>query len=285
MTIVNTILLLCIIGVIAGFALFFVAKKFYVDENPLYAEVEKMLPGANCGGCGFPGCRKLAEKMVDSPSLEGLYCSVGGADCMEKIGTKLGKNVVKKDLQVAVLRCSGSCDKRQRTSTYEGISSCTFAASFYAGETGCSFGCYGLGDCANACQFGGVTINKESRIPEFNEDLCTACGECAAACPQQLIEIRKTNKKKMKIYVGCSNKDKGFLARKACSVACIGCGKCQKTCTNNAITITDNLAYIDANLCKLCRKCVDVCPTGAIIEANFPQRLKKETEAAESITA
>ena len=106
MTILNTILLLCIIGVVAGFALYFVAKKFKVDENPLYVEVEAMLPGANCGGCGFPGCRKLAENMVDSPTLEGLYCSVGGAETMDKIGTFLGKNVEKKDMQVAVVRCS-----------------------------------------------------------------------------------------------------------------------------------------------------------------------------------
>lgn len=279
MTILNTILLLCIIGVVAGFALYFVAKKFKVDENPLYGEVEAMLPGANCGGCGFPGCRKLAENMVNSPTLEGLYCSVGGAETMDKIGTFLGKNVEKKDMQVAVVRCSGSCDKRPKTNNYEGISSCAFAASFYAGDTGCSFGCFGLGDCESACQFGAIKVNPDTKIPAVTTSLCTACGQCANACPQHLIEIRKTNKKDFKIYVGCSNKDKGAVARKACSAACIGCGKCTKVCPNEAITVTDFLAYIDVNKCKLCRKCVEECPTGAIIETNFPPRVKKEEKS------
>lgn len=276
MTILNTILLLCAIGIFVGITLYYVAKKFYVEENPLYDEVEAMLPGANCGGCGYPGCRKFAEKMVDSPSLEGLYCSVSGEKRMNEIGVFLGKSVQTKDMQVAVLRCAGACDKRTKHIEYEGISSCAFAANFYAGDTGCSFGCTGFGDCVAACQFGAMKMNPETHLPEIETSLCTACGQCVIACPKQLLEIRKTNKKDMKIYVACSNKDKGFVAKKACSVACIGCGKCQKVCAHDAITIVDSLAYIDANKCKLCRKCVEECPTGSILETNFPPRKKKE---------
>lgn len=276
MTILNTVLLLCAIGIFVGITLYYVAKKFYIEENPLYDEVEAMLPGANCGGCGYPGCRKFAEKMVDSPTLEGLYCSVSGEKRMNEIGEFLGKSVQAKDMQVAVLRCAGACDKRTKQIAYEGISSCTFAANFYAGDTGCSFGCTGFGDCVAACQFGAMKMNPETHLPEIETSLCTACGQCVAACPKKLLEIRKTNKKDMKIYVACSNKDKGFVAKKACSVACIGCGKCQKVCAQDAITIVDSLAYIDASKCKLCRKCVEECPTGSIIETNFPPRKKKE---------
>jgi len=276
MTIVNTIILLCAIGVLAALALYFVAKKFKVEENPLYDEVEAMLPGANCGGCGLPGCRKLAVKLVDSPSLEGLYCTVGGEATMDKIGEFLGKKVQSKEMQVAVLKCNGTCAKRPKTINYEGISSCAFAATQLSGDTACSFGCIGLGDCESVCQFGGIKINPETKIPEFDTSICTACGQCAQACPRHLIELRKTNKKDMKIYVACSNTDKGAVARKACTAACIGCGKCAKVCQNEAITVSNNLAYIDPNKCKLCRKCVEECPTGAIIETNFPPRKKKE---------
>ncbi|MCQ2606474.1 MAG: RnfABCDGE type electron transport complex subunit B [Bacteroidales bacterium] len=275
-TIINTILLLCAIGILAGLALYFVAKKFKTEENPLYDEVESMLPGANCGGCGYPGCRKLAEKMVDSPTLEGLYCSVGGNETMEKIASFLGKAAAQKEMQVAVVRCNGSCDKREKLVNYEGIQSCAFAANFSAGDTGCSFGCIGFGDCEAVCQFGGIKINKETLLPEVDTALCTACGQCVNACPKHIIELRKTNKKDMKIYVACSNKDKGAVARKACTAACIGCGKCTKVCPNEAIVVTDFLAYIDANACKLCRKCVEACPTGAITETNFPVRKKAE---------
>lgn len=276
MTIINTILLLCVIGIVAAVALYFVAKKFQVDENPLYGEVEAMLPGANCGGCGFPGCRKLAEKLVDSPSLEGLVCTAGGSDTMSKIGEFLGKTVDKSELRVAVVKCKGSCDKRPQIVNFEGIDSCAFAASQIAGETGCSFGCVGLGDCEKVCQFGGIKINPLTKLPEVNTTDCTACGQCAEVCPRNIIELRKTNKKDLKIYVGCSNKDKGAVARKACIAACIGCGKCAKVCSNEAISVVDFVAYIDADKCKLCRKCVDECPTGAIIETNFPPRIKKE---------
>ena len=163
MTIVHSILLLCIIGIIAGLALYFVAKKFKTDENPLYGEVESMLPGANCGGCGFPGCKKFAQQLVDSPSLEGLNCTAGGADTMNKIGVFLGKSVESAEMRVAVIKCKGSCDKRPKTINFEGISSCAFAASQISGDTACSFGCIGLGDCERECQFGGIKINPEKK--------------------------------------------------------------------------------------------------------------------------
>ncbi|MGL4806047.1 MAG: 4Fe-4S binding protein, partial [Bacteroidales bacterium] len=148
--------------------------------------------------------------------------------------------------------------------------------SLYGGETGCSFGCHGLGDCVTVCPFDAIHINPETQLPEVDEDKCTACGACVRACPKFIIELRKKGPKSRRVFVSCVNKDKGAIAKKACNVACIGCSKCLKACPFEAITISNNLAYIDYNKCKLCRKCVDVCPTHAIQELNFPPKKKEE---------
>ena len=190
---------------------------------------------------------------------------------MSKIATILGLEVVGEDPKVAVVRCGGSCENRSRTNVYDGAKSCTIASMLYAGETGCSFGCFGLGDCAAACQFDAIRIG-ENGLPIVDDDKCTACGACVKACPKNVIELRKKGPKSRRIYVSCINKDKGAITRKACSVGCIGCMKCQKECSFEAITIENNCAYIDFSKCRLCRKCVSVCPTNAIVEKNFPPK-------------
>ena len=238
-----TVLTLCIVGVLAAVVLYFVAQKFKVYEDPRIDAVESMLPGANCGGCGYPGCRGLADALVGSDDLSSLYCTAGGAETMKRIAEYLGKVAPEKEPAVAVVRCNGSCEKRPRTNIYDG-----------------------------AAAFGALSIDPRSGLPVVNEALCTACGACVKACPKGIIELRKKGMKGRRVYVGCVNKDKGAIARKACASACIGCGKCQKTCSFDAITLQNNLAYIDADKCRLCRKCVEECPTGAILQVNFPAR-------------
>ena len=152
------------------------------------------------------------------------------------------------------------------------MKSCAIAHSLYGGETACAFGCLGLGDCEKSCAFDALYINAETGLPEIDEEKCCACEVCVKACPRALIEIRKKGPKSRRIYISCMNKDKGAAAKKACSVACIGCSKCAKVCTFEAITIEKNLAYIDDEKCRLCRKCVPECPTNAITELNFPPR-------------
>jgi len=139
-----------------------------------------------------------------------------------------------------------------------------------AGETACGFGCLGCGDCVEACQFDAIHINPETGIPEVDDEKCTACGACTKACPRGIIELRKKGLKNRRVFVSCVNKDKGPVAMKACTVSCIGCGKCEKECNFGAITVENNLAYIDSEKCRLCRKCVTVCPKHAIIDVNFP---------------
>ena len=272
-----TVLTLCAIGILAAVVLYFVAQKFKVYEDPRIDAVEGMLPGANCGGCGYPGCRGLADALVKNDDISNLYCSAGGAEAMQKIAAYLGKTATEQEPKVAVIRCSGSCDKRPRTNIYDGAPSCAVEAALYGGETACSYGCLGKGDCVAVCRFGALSIDPDTGLPVVDETLCTACGACVSACPKHIIELRKKGIKGRRVYVSCSNRDKGAIARKACAVACIGCGKCVRTCPFEAITLSDNLAYIDADKCKLCRKCVAECPQGSILAINFPPRQEKKT--------
>ncbi len=272
------------IGLISAVILYFVASKFKVYEDPKIDEVEEILPSANCGGCGFPGCRAFAEATVkkakEEKNLEGLFCPVGGNEVMQSVGGALGLEIEAKDPMIAVVRCNGSHANSPGKVKYEGVSSCSFAHALYTGEGGCQFGCLGLGDCVDACEFDAIHMSDERGLPEVN-DKCTACGACVEACPRDIIELRKRGPKEKRIFVSCVNKEKGAVAIKNCSVACIGCGKCEKVCEFDAITITSFLSYIDFEKCKLCRKCVEVCPTNSIWEVNFKPRKPKPAKVEE----
>ena len=268
--IISSIIVLGIIGLASAVILYFVAQKFKVEEDTRIDAVTELLPGANCGGCGFPGCRGFAEACVKAESLENLLCPVGGLPVMCKVSEVLGQAVCQATPKIAVVRCNGSCANRPRTNKFDGARNCKVAAQLYAGETNCSYGCFGFGDCVEACKFDAIVINPETGLPVVDEEKCTACGACAKACPKKVIELRNKGPKGRRVFVSCVNKDKGAVARKACSAACIGCGKCQKVCPFGAIKIENNLAYIDFELCRSCRKCVNECPTGAIHDVNFP---------------
>ena len=268
--IISSIIVLGIIGLASAVILYFVAQKFKVEEDARIDIVTDLLPGANCGGCGFPGCRGFAEACVKADSLDNLLCPVGGLPVMCKVSESLGMAVCQATPKIAVVRCNGSCANRPRTNKFDGARNCKVAAQLYAGETNCSYGCFGYGDCVEACKFDAIVINPETGLPVVDEDKCTACGACVKACPKKVIELRNKGPKGRRVFVSCINKDKGGVARKACSAACIGCGKCQKVCPFGAIKVENNLAYIDFELCRSCRKCVNECPTGAIHDVNFP---------------
>ena len=167
---------------------------------------------------------------------------------MKDIAALLGLEASEQEPMVAVLRCHGSRENAPPKVQYEGAMTCAFAHNLFSGEGGCPYGCLG-------------------------------CGDCVEACPRSIIEMRKKGKKSRRIYVSCINREKGGPARKNCAVACIGCGKCVKECKFDAITLENNLAYIDFEKCTLCRKCPPVCPTSAIAELNFPPRkVKPQTQ-------
>lgn len=269
------------IGLISAIVLFVASKKFAVYEDPRIGEVAEVLPQANCGGCGYPGCAGFAEACVKAGSLEGKLCPVGGQPVMARVAAILGLEAASAEPKVAVVRCNGSCEHRPRTTRYDGVSSCAVANATYGGETDCTFGCLGCGDCVDACLFDAIHMNPETGLPEVDENACTACGACVKACPRRIIELRPKGKNNRRVYVSCVNKDKGAQTRKACSVGCIGCGKCVKVCPFEAITLENNLAYIDPAKCKLCRKCEAECPQGAILAVNFPPRKPKVETSVE----
>ncbi|MBO4907278.1 MAG: Fe-S cluster domain-containing protein [Bacteroidaceae bacterium] len=279
------VIVLGAIGLVSALILFIAAKRFAVQEDERIAKVQEVLPGANCGGCGFPGCAGFSSACVtaaDKGSIDGMLCPVGGQPVMEKIAAILGLEATASAPKVAVVRCNGTCENRPRIAEFDGAQSCRVQQMLGSGETACAYGCLGCGDCVDACQFDAIHINPETGLPEVDEEKCTACGACAKACPRNIIEIRLKGLKNRRVVVLCNNKDKGAIAKKACSAACIACQKCVKVCKFEAITVDANLAHIDAEKCKLCRKCEDECPQNAIHAFNFPPRKPKaETPAAE----
>lgn len=272
---IYAVILLGSIGAIAAIILYIVAKKFKVEEDPKVAEVEDVLPGANCGACGFAGCHAMAEALVKTKDVEHIYCPVGGSKVMTNIGSILGLEISDKEPQIAVVCCNGSKQNAPEKVEYDGALTCEFANMLFSGESGCPYGCLGLGDCVEACNFDAIYMDEITKLPVVNEENCVACGACVNACPRDIIELRNKGRKNKRVYVSCINKEKGGVARKNCKVACIGCGKCVEVCKFDAITIENDLAYIDFNKCMLCRKCVEVCPTGAIRDINFPPKKPK----------
>lgn len=269
----------------AAMILFFVAKKFRVDEDPRIDEVADLLPGANCGGCGYPGCRGFAEALVsaaDAGDMSGLNCPPGGSDTMTAVGEFLGVEVGEATPVVAVVRCGGTCEKAPPKLEYDGPANCDIAHKLFSGVNGCPNGCVGLGDCVTVCDYDAIHIDKETGLPVVDEDKCVACGLCVTGCPRGIIELRPKGRKGRRVWVNCINKEKGAVARKNCTAACIGCQKCVKECPEKiqAFIFKDNLAYIDIDKCIACGICVNVCPTGAILATFTPPKPKPKPKPA-----
>lgn len=249
--IVTSIIVLGAIGILGAAVLYIVAQRFHVQEDPRIDQVEALLPGANCGGCGRSGCRDFACACVNATSLDTLSCPASGSAVMKQIGEIVGLTAAETKPKIAVLKCNGTCDLRPQVARYEGAPTCAVLASLGAGQTGCPNGCLGCGDCVSACPYDAIHMNDATGLPEVDEDKCVGCGACVKACPRAIIELRFKGPRGMRVWVACSNKEKGAMAMKECKVACIGCSKCAKECTHDAITIANNLSYIDYEKCKL----------------------------------
>lgn len=259
-----------VVAVILAIVIFLVFRKFQVEDNPKVRDVLSMLPGINCGACGFAGCQAMAVAFVDGAAkgdIDGLFCPPGAQPVSESIAAYLNMVPTNTHKRVAVLRCGGSCEASPSRLTYQGPSSCMVAHGLFAGEGGCAFGCMGHGDCVDSCTFDAMRLNPITGLPEIDTEKCTSCGACVKACPRNLIQLRLYGDQAKRVWVNCQNTEKGALSRKNCSVSCIACTKCVKVCDGiaQAITMENNLAYINPAKCIACGECVRVCPTGAIL--------------------
>jgi len=277
--------LLGVIGLVAAILLYAAAKRFAVHEDPRIAEIEAILPGANCGACGFSGCSGFARACAKATTLEGMHCTSLDDAGMKKIADIVGLAPSVSVRKVALIQCQNSCEVRNPLNHYDGVSSCAIEHSLYQGESDCIYGCLGLGDCARACPFGAMTLPQEGTLPVVDLEKCTGCGKCVEACPRSIPVLAEAPAAKDLVWIACKNSDRGPVAMKECNNACIGCGKCKKTCAHDAITVTSFLATIDSGKCTGCGDCAEVCPRGSIltIKSMAPTenvcRSRKEAEA------
>jgi electron transport complex protein RnfB len=246
------------LALLFSFLLAVAGKKFAVKIDPKQEMILKILPGSNCGICGFAGCTGMAEVLIRG-EVGAISCPVVSEEIIYRIGEILGKKFEVKEVKVAQVMCQGNDSKVKYD--YKGVEDCSAAHLLAGGYKACSYACLGLGSCKEVCPFDAIRWEK-GKTPEILMDKCIACGKCVEVCPTKVISLIP---KKAKVYVKCSSLDKGARVRKICNLGCIACGICIKVCEPGAIKIENNLAIIDYEKCTNCGICVEKCPTKSIV--------------------
>ena len=247
------------VGLIFGLVLTFAAKAFKVEADERVEQVRECLSGANCGGCGYPGCDSFAKAVVAGEApVNG--CIPAGNTSAKKIAAIMGVEAEHVEHKTACVMCQGVSGEAKDKYQYDGYQSCLAAAGMAGGPKDCRFACLGLGDCVNKCKFGAISI--KNGVAVVDPDKCTACGTCVETCPRHVISLLPRSQK---VAVRCHNTDNAKAARAVCTNACIGCGRCTKECEFGAIVVENGLAHIDAEKCTACGKCVSVCPCNCIV--------------------
>lgn len=258
-TFLPAVLWLASLGVTFSVVLAWASRRFAVEEDPRAEQVLEMLPGANCGGCGHPGCREFAAAVVQGKTSPGT-CVAGNSEMVLNICSLLGvKAEGEQTPMTAAVHCQGDREKTTDLFDYCGIEDCRASIVLARGPKKCVFGCLGLGSCARACPFGAIKM-AQNGLPMVDDNLCTGCGICAATCPKGIIELIP---KDQKIYLGCSSHDRGKKVKDTCTVGCTACGICAKVTAGEGIEIKDNLPAIDyekgPNLVIAVHKCPQHC--------------------------
>ncbi len=260
------------VGAVFGLGLAFAAKKFAVMTDPKVEAVREVLPGANCGACGFAGCQGYAEAVVKDPNLSPGLCAPGKADVAALVAKITGKVAPEAVPTVATVFCRGDECKASRRFKYDGVKDCRAAILVSGGDKTCQYGCLGYGTCAKACPFEAIKMGPEN-LPIIDREKCTACGVCVAACPKSIIHLTPADKK---VHILCSSHDKGPAVKKACEIGCIGCGLCAKGCPEGAISMDNNLAMMNYAKCAHCETCVLLCPQRTIKDMLDPSKEQAE---------
>ena len=271
--VIYAVLVLGVIAVVFGLILSVAAKAFEVKVDERLPKIQACLAGANCGGCGYPGCAGCAEAILAGKAPV-TACAPAGAEGAAKIAEIMGMEAPSGEKQVAHVLCNGG-EASVKNFEYVGLHDCVAATKVAGGPTACSFGCMGFGTCVAACQFDAIHINEQG-VAEVDKEKCTNCGACMKACPRGLITSVPASKK---VHVACANQDKGKAAMSVCGNSCIGCGLCEKECKKDAIHVVNGVAVIDYDKCVGCKLCTKVCPRDAIL----PKATAEEKEKYKAI--
>lgn len=268
------------IGLLSGVILTIAAKFMAVEVDERAAALTELLPGANCGACGYAGCADYANALAEGITVATNLCPPGGNAVAIALSEYLGVEFEGAQAKVAIVKCSGTREKTSYAMDYQGYENCAANKLFYRGRGSCAMACLGFGDCVKVCDYGAMYI--ENGIAVVNRDRCVGCGLCAKVCPNHLIEIVPD---KMRIVAGCSSVDKGSVTKDLCSIGCIACKMCEKACKFDAIHVIDNHAIIDYTKCTNCTLCAKVCPTKVIHVHPKKKVPTKSGAAAKSIEA
>jgi electron transport complex protein RnfB len=257
--ILYSVLSLTAMGAVFGLGLALAARKFAVKRDERVDMIEELLPGANCGGCGYAGCLGFARALV-AGNVDPNDCAPGGTETANRIAEILGVDAVEKTAQVAIVGCRGGERVRPRIE-YSGVNTCKALVLLGENIRECRYGCIGLGSCAEACPFD--AIEMADGLAVVDDAACTGCGKCVGSCPKDIIYLVP---KPQKVRIACSSLDKGKGVKAICEVGCIGCGICAKNCPVECIVLEDNLAKIDHGKCINCGICAAKCPTDSIVD-------------------
>ncbi|MDR0339259.1 MAG: Fe-S cluster domain-containing protein [Desulfovibrio sp.] len=279
---VTSVLALFGVGAAAAVILALASQLLKVEENPKIEGVTEVLPGANCGGCGFAGCEAYAAAVVTNPDIPANLCVVGGAETSDKVGQISGKAVAAGEPVVSFRRCSRVEGHVKAKFDYVGTSTCASAALLEGGPFMCAWACLGLGDCMRACPFDAMYI--ANGMVEIIASKCVSCGQCAKVCPRSILQLIP---RRARVMNPCATREKLKSVSDVCDVGCINCLKCLKACPADAISYEKRRIEIDHIAClefgPACGQvCVNSCPRG-IMRSRVPADPAPDISDAESV--